>query len=87
MISVILTPLLIALIAILPLIVMSEPIKTYRKLKTPPCRTCARKMSYGFCRAKEYCDFHERIDPFDWGDDAPRELIRGTRWCHYEPKE
>ena len=76
-----------ALIVAIPFVIASEPIKTHRKLKTPPCRTCSRSLPLSGCFAKEYCDFHERIDPFDWGNDVPRELIRGTRWCHYEPKE
>ena len=55
----------IALVVAIPLVIYIEPIKTYRKLKTPPCRTCSSH----------------------WRNDVLRELIRGARWCHYEPKE
>ena len=86
MISVILTPLLIALIVILPLIVISEPIKTYRKMKTPPCRTCKRYKHFINCNAKEYMEFIERLKG-PLFDGVFIEEVRGTRWCHFEPKE
>lgn len=70
---------------------MIRPIRRLRKLLTPPCRTCEHYMppvlkKHGYCYSEKYLDYTERVSGCRY-DRAENTLVRGTRFCTYEPKE
>lgn len=70
---------------------MIRPIRHLRKLLTPPCRTCGHYMKpvlreKGYCYSEKYLSHRERVSGVRY-DRAENTLVRGTRFCTYEPKE
>lgn len=72
---------------------MTNPIKrviiNHRRLKTPPCSTCAKCIAVisGIrCKAPKYCDYKNRLNCTNITT-ALLENVRGTRFCEYEERE
>ena len=69
-------------------------VKIMREIKasrTPACSKCKHCIpeDYGdvyLCARQEYLEHAERIDCRRWAN-ARATLVRGTRWCRFEPIE
>lgn len=70
-----------------------HPIKYLRLVTTPTCDTCrnngkgSRPGEYReFCMSKRYLEHEARLLGVS-RECAPTSLVRGTRWCDFEPIE
>lgn len=68
-----------------------HPIKYLRLVTTPACNTCchfARGLSFDWdkCTCKKYLEHINRLGGTRY-DRANVGLVRGTRWCDFEPIE
>lgn len=69
---------------------MPNPIRHLRKLLTPPCSACRHygpdyMHNSGSCYSKRFLDHEERVSGMKYTC-AENTLVRGTRFCTYEPK-
>lgn len=68
---------------------LAHPIIYLRRLKTPPCSTCAKciaTISGIRCKAPKYCDRKNRLNCTNIST-ALLENVRGTRLCEYEERK
>lgn len=72
---------------------MTHPVKrmiiNHRRLKVPPCSTCAKciaTISGIRCKAPKYCDRKNRLNCTNVST-ALLENVRGTRFCEYEERK
>ena len=65
-----------------------HPIVYYRRLKTPPCTTCAnfyRSLMEPKCKASKFCNHYNKLYcdtiTYSWTGN-----VRGTRFCEYQKR-
>ena len=68
-----------------------HPIKYLRLVTTPTCDTCCHFIRAGLfsndrCACEKYLEHVNRLEGVRY-DRAEIRLVRGTRWCDYEPIE
>lgn len=66
-----------------------HPIIYFRRLRTPPCSTCAKCIATigGIrCKSHKYCDRKNRLNCMNITT-ALLENVRGTRFCEYEERK